>query len=111
MKIIKFTKIALVALPLIIISSLVTRFSYAAEKVELQDFKCHVSLLGNNDTIYFGRLPKQSLKSVADGLKGRWILTILSKDKQQVYKVHECIFADKQFSNATARFIESSMPM
>ena len=80
----------------------------AAEK---QDVKCHVSLLGGNQTIFFGLLKKQSMQAVALDLERKMIMTTISAKKQKVYEVFECVLQEQKFSNANARMIESQIEM
>lgn len=78
---------------------------------ETKEVKCHVSLLGGAETIYFGVLPKQPLKKIADSLVGRNILTTLSKDKMNIYKVYECALAKESFKSSKARNIEVELAL
>lgn len=71
--------------------------------------KCHVSVLGNADTIHYINTIDKTPSQISDELYGRDILTRLSPRELRVYKVHECLEADKAFSEGKARLIEQNL--
>ena len=86
-------------------------FVITSNAMDTQAVKCHVTLFGGNQTIYYGVLLKAPMKQVAEELKGRKILTTLSTEKQKVYEVHECVLHEKKFKGTKARYIESAMEL
>lgn len=95
---------------LTLLISMIASFNLVA--VEKKEVKCHVSLYSGHQTIYFAVLPKsQSLVSIANDLTGKKILTVISAEPQQVFKVNECILAKKKFNNSQANYIESTLEL
>lgn len=85
--------------------------SFSVLSAEKQEVKCHVSLLGGEQTIYFGLLKKQSMLIVAQNLKGKKIMTTLSAKKKSVYEVFECVLQEAKFSSTDAQYIESKIEL
>ena len=82
-------------------------FSVSAQQKTL--IKCHISVLGNADTIHHVNAMGKTPSQIGEELYGRDILTTLSPRKLKVYKVHECLNADKDFSKGKARLLERNL--
>ena len=72
--------------------------------------KCHIEMMGGQQAIYLARIKKQQLKQLPNTLPNRKISTLTSKDKQQVYKVFECILLQARFSSVKANLLFEEQP-
>lgn len=82
--------------------------SQAATKKGKVDVKCHIELLGGEQTIYLAQVKQKKLKNLVNILKNRRIITSTSTDKKKVYKVFECVLNDETFKSAQARQLFSN---
>ena len=72
-----------------------------------QEYKCHVELLGGQETIYFITLPAgKDLNHVA-----RIIINNKARSKQQriIHQVKECVVASEAFSGSLANELEKKL--
>ena len=103
-------------LRVIILVSLVAGFATVAKQPNKKDkqenkieVKCHVELFGGNETIYFRVLDSKQLVKLPKELVNREVLTSLSKTKQKIYKVHECVLLTDNFSSLKSQLIDEKM--
>lgn len=100
----------------IIFFILVVSFSTIAKKPDKKDIqgnkveaKCHVELFGGNETIYFRMINRMELGQLPKQLINREVRTSLSRKKQKIYKVHECVFLTAKFSLTKSQVIDKKM--
>lgn len=82
--------------------------SHAAAKENKVDVKCHIELLGGEQTIYLAQVKQKQLKNVVNILKNRRIVTNTSNEKKKVYKVLECVLNNEAFKSLQARQLFSN---
>jgi len=100
-------------LKVIILVGLVVGFSSVAKQPDKKDkqeskieVKCHVELFGGNETIYFRVLKSAHLDKLSKELVNREVLTSLSRAKQKIYKVHECVPLTASFTLLKSQLID-----
>lgn len=91
-------------------------FDFSATAANLLDtkqkvnVKCHIEVMGGQQAIYLARIKRQQLKQLPSTLPNRKIYTLTSKEKQQVYKVIECILIQARFSSVKANQLFEEQP-
>lgn len=100
----------LVAIAVIFAISLNAEAVGYAKKDKKVDAKCHVELFGGQQTIYLATVKENHLNKLSDRLANRKIRTVFSKDKQQVFKVFECVKLENTFSSIQARNLFAKYP-
>jgi len=103
-------------LKVILLIGLVVGFSTVAKQQDKKDkqeskieVKCHVELFGGNETIYFRVLNSKHFGKLAKELVNREVLTSLSRTKQKIYKVHECVLLSDNFTLRKSQLIDNQM--
>lgn len=72
--------------------------------------KCFVSLYGGAQTILYQIINENDFSNLANRLTNTSTMTTLSENKQQVYKVIECVKKSDKFKNKFALAIEKVTP-
>jgi hypothetical protein len=72
--------------------------------------KCYVTLYGGEQTILYQIIKENTFKNLATKLTNSSIMTTLSKNKQKVYEVFECVQTSDNFKNKFALAIEKVTP-
>jgi len=85
-------------------------FSSNAASTKKIDVKCHVELFGGQQTIYLATVKESHLNKLSERLANRKIHTVYSNEKQQVYKVFECVKLENSFSSIQARNLFAKYP-
>ena len=100
----------------IILVSLVAGFSTMAKQPDKKakqedkvEAKCHVELFGGNETIYSRVINRIQLNNLPKELVNRNIRTSFSREKQKIYKVHECVFSTAKFTLTKSQRIDEKM--
>jgi len=91
----------------------VSAFVYAADNVKPDkkvDTKCHVELYGGQQSIYFATVKESAITKLNKRLVNRKIQTVYTKEKQQVYRVFECVKLTESFSTLQARSLFAKYP-
>jgi len=70
--------------------------------------RCHVELVGGKDIIHFGIIKNERKTNYAQWLEGKKIATGFSKQKQQVYKVIECVTSKNKFINLVSANLDEN---
>jgi hypothetical protein len=68
--------------------------------------KCHVELVGGKNIIHFGRIKTARIAKYPQWLIGQKIATDFSKQKQQVFKVKECVKSQHNFTSASSKRLD-----
>lgn len=77
-----------------------------------QEMKCHVNLVGGQETIHYtGLFRGETVLEAKNKLQERKILTILSPKKLAIYKVNECVLKEKRFSSLQAINLEKRIEL
>mgnify|MGYP006981760845 FL=1 len=98
----KMKNIASIIYILFIAASFDNSAEAQVKKTYKVDAKCHVVLTSDKEVIYFARVKEADIKKLLDTLPKRKVLTSLSKDKQQIQKVFECVPLTAKFSSLKA---------
>lgn len=98
----KMKNIASIIYILFIAASFDNSAEAQVKKTYKVDVKCHVVLTSDKEIIYFARVKEADIKKLLDTLPKRKVLTSLSKDKQQILKVFECVSLTAKFSSLKA---------
>ena len=89
---------------LVFCTALVMNMANAANgKPSKVEIKCHVELMGGSDIIHFAIVSQQQLANIKQILAGQKVLTALSKQKQVIYKVNECVGLHDSFVSGPAK--------
>ena len=76
-----------------------------ASKVKI---KCHVELMGGTDIIHFGIIKTNSITKYTHWLVGKKVATGISKKKQQIHKVKECVKSQDDFTSAVSKQLDEN---
>lgn len=76
-----------------------------ASKVKI---KCHVELMGGTDIIHFGIIKTNSITKYTHCLVGKKVATGISKKKQQIHKVKECVKSQYDFTSAVSKQLDEN---
>lgn len=103
-------RLCLISITILTIGSI----SKAAVSAEMKfsnktEMKCHVELMGGHQVIHFTVIKSSRIPNLSQFLVGRKILTDSSTKKKTIYKVKECVNAQKSFNSLTARQMEKNM--
>ena len=96
----------LILLSLLLLSN--ESLAKSAEKALKIKIKCHVELVGGKDIVHFGVIKTERLTKYSQWLIGKKIATGFSKQKQQVYKVKECVKSQEDFSSASSQQLDEN---
>ena len=83
--------------------SVVTSVNASTQEVSKVEIKCHAELVGGVDIIHFALVRQSQLAGIKRHLTGQKISTALSKNKQVIYKVNECVGLHESFVSASAK--------
>ncbi len=100
------TILSLFLLSLFLISA--ESIAKTANKVSKVKVKCHVELVGGKDIIHFGIIKTGRIVNYSKWLVGKKIATGFSKQKQQVYKVKECVKSQDDFVSASSKQLDEN---
>ncbi len=73
------------------------------------DAKCHVQLLGGEETVAFWSIPSNKLSGLVDKIVGSKVITNANK-KTSVYKAFECVLLEEKFTHGRAQAIDAKTP-
>jgi hypothetical protein len=102
----RYTTITLLSLSFIFPSSVI--FAKNVQASVKTKVKCHVELVGGKDIIHFGVIKTERMPKYGQWLEGKKIATGFSKQKQQVYKVIECVKLADKFINPISRKVDDN---
>jgi len=68
--------------------------------------KCHLVLIDGNEGIFFWRLSPQRFANMTGWVVGRKVLPENSTEQVQVYKVHECVLEENEFTAVKAQLLD-----
>jgi hypothetical protein len=77
--------------------------NYSGKKV---DIKCHLELVGGGETIHFASVFKGNSQKYSQSLYNQKIWVAGKQGKHEVYKVNQCVEADKKFKLTRANTLE-----
>jgi len=95
-----------------LVASFLTMAKQPDEKGKQEDkveVKCHIELFGGNETIYSRVINRMQLINLPKELVNRNIRTSFSREKQKIYKVHECVFSTAKFTLTKSQRIDEKM--
>ncbi|PKG86440.1 hypothetical protein CXF85_01690 [Colwellia sp. 75C3] len=72
--------------------------------------KCHVVLVGGNETIIFHRIKPEKLSLLTNSIVGKKVSTQKSPDKIKVYRAFECVLDKEKFTSIKARSLDRMTP-
>lgn len=99
---------AIIFLSLSIIFTSGATLAKDAQKTVKIKVKCHVELVGGKSMIHFGIIKTGRMAKYGQWLVGKKIATGFSKQKQQVYKVTECVKLADKFINPISRNVDEN---
>lgn len=68
--------------------------------------KCHLVLIDGNEGIFFWRLSPKRFSNMSEWVVGRKVLPENSIEQVQVYKVHECVLEENEFTAVKAQLLD-----
>lgn len=77
------------------------------------DAKCYVELVGGSETISLWRVKPSKLRSLIHKVKGAEVFIIPRQSQQKkgtIYKAHECVLEEDDFSSSIARTMDKATP-
>jgi len=95
---------------ILLLSNSFNLFAANAANNKNVDVKCHAELYGGQETIYFATVKENAVNQLANRLKNRKVPTVYSKEKQQIYRVFECVKLTDSFRSVQARNLFAKYP-
>lgn len=74
----------------------------------LVEYKCMIELHGGSNVVQHIRFKGERNKAAILKQMGRELKVPNKKEKQSVYKIHECVLADQDFTEASYRFVDNN---
>lgn len=68
--------------------------------------KCHLVLIDGSEGIFFWRLSPKRFSNMSEWVVGRKVLPENSLEQVQVYKVHECVIEESNFTAVKAQLLD-----
>lgn len=106
-----FTKATMKTLPLVTV--LVFSFAIEAKSSNKEkegkkvDAKCFVELVGGGETISFWNVSQNKVSGLSKSITGHKIMMPNSKQKVKIYKTHECVLLNDDFTGSRAKIVDA----
>lgn len=84
--------------------SLVTEAKALDKKV---DVKCFVELVGGGEMVSFWNVPQRKVSRLSKSITGHKVMLPTSKQKVKIFKTHECVLLNDDFTSSRAKAIDS----
>lgn len=82
-------------------------FQGQTKQDKLIDVKCFVELIGGGETITFWNISSKKLSGLADAIIGHQVSIPTSKQKVSIYKTHECVLLNEDFSSSKGKLLDA----
>jgi len=108
-----FTGISMKVLPLMtmLVFSLYIE-AKPLEKVKKEgkkvDVKCFVELTGGGEMVSFWNVSQNKISSLSKSITGRKVIAPNSKQKVKIYKAHECVLLNDNFTGSRAKNVDAT---
>ncbi|MCI2283145.1 TapY2 family type IVa secretion system protein [Colwellia sp. MSW7] len=109
MKIYINTIIKNISILTLITCSLITNAKSTATEDKKVDVKCFVELIGGRETISFWYIPSSQVSNLVNSITGRQVSIPHSKQKETIYKAHECVLLQDDFSGSKAKIVDEKV--
>lgn len=101
-----FIKILLPTILLIISNNLEAQAP--TKKDKKVDAKCFVELVGGGEAVVFWNISSKKLSALPDSIIGHKVALPSSRQKVEIYKVHECALLKGDFKGSKARIVDEN---
>jgi hypothetical protein len=71
------------------------------------DTKCFVELVGGGEMISFWNIPSKRLPSLSKSIVGHKVVMTGTNQEVKIYKAHECVLLNDDFSSSRAKLVDS----
>jgi len=71
------------------------------------DVKCYVELIGGTKTITFWNISSKKLLGLSNAIVGRKVMVVNSKKKVNIFKSHECVLLEDDFTSSNAKLLDA----
>ena len=104
-----FTKTIMKIIPLMtmLACSLVVEAQETVKEDKKIDVKCFVELVGGEQIISFWNIPTSKVSSLSKSITGHKIMVPGSKQKVKIYKTHECVLSNDDYTGSRAKIVDS----
>lgn len=102
--------ISLVILGVALLSSVTVVAKETDAKAKKIEVKCFIELYGGRETIHFRKIKENELAKLPNMLVNSNVSVIGSKQKQKIFKVHECALLNDEFSDSHAKQVDAATP-